>query len=72
MTLPLDVPRCAGRYDFDPDGEWCPERMSCERYRAWMLGDEEAGIEHYKGIPVTMAQRDCTDKIEVGNEMQNL
>jgi hypothetical protein len=30
-----------------------------------MLGDEEAGIEHYKGIPVTMAQRGCTDKIEV-------
>lgn len=68
MTLPLDVPRCAGRYCFDPDGEWCPERMSCERYRAWMLGDEETGIPNYKGIPVTMAQRDCTDKIEVSEE----
>jgi hypothetical protein len=36
MTLPLDVSRCAGRYDFDHDGEWCLERMSCERYRDYV------------------------------------
>jgi formylmethanofuran dehydrogenase subunit D len=33
-----------------------------------MLGDEEAGIPHYKGIPVSMAVRDCEDKIEVSEE----
>jgi len=32
---------------------------------AWLSWDRKAGIPNYKGIPVTMAQRECTDKIEV-------
>jgi len=65
MTLPFDISRCSGRYDFDPDGEWCPERMTCQRYLAWGKWDAEAGIQDYKGIPFSMAVRDCRDKIEV-------
>jgi hypothetical protein len=65
MTLPLDVSRCTG---FDLDVEWCPERETCQRHLAWSQWDAEAGIPDYKGIPVTMAQRDCTDKIEVSEE----
>ena len=68
MTLPLDVSRCSGRYDFDLDGDRCPERMTCQRYLAWGKWDAEAGIPDYKGIPVTMAQRDCRDKIEVSED----
>jgi len=69
MTLPLDVSRCAGRYDFDPlSSETCPERKTCQRYMAWVAWDRKAGIPNYKGIPVTMAKRDCEHKIEVDAE----
>jgi len=63
MTLPLDEPRCSGRYCFDPDGEWCPERMSCERYRDWIT--EKTYDYKTLYVPCSMAVRDCTDKIEV-------
>jgi hypothetical protein len=65
MTLPIDVPRCAGRYDFDPDGEWCPERMSCERYLAWADRYKNTLTPDYRGISCSMAVRDCEHKIEV-------
>lgn len=68
MTLPLDVSRCSGRYDFDPDGEWCSERDTCQRYMAWRKWDAEAGVPDYKGIPVAMAQRECEIKIELRSE----
>jgi len=65
MTLPLDVSRCSGRHGSDIDGERCLERTTCQRYLAWGYWDAEAGIKNYRGIPVSMAQRECTDKIEV-------
>lgn len=69
MTLPLDVSRCSGRYDFDPlRSETCPERKTCQRYMAWVAWDRLAGIPDYKGIPVTMAQRECEIKIELRSE----
>lgn len=63
-TLPHDVSRCAGRYDFDPDGEWCPHREQCKRYLAFVHWDKSAGIPDYVGIPVVMGQRDCRIMIE--------
>jgi len=65
MTLPLDVSRCTG---FDLDGDRCPERMTCQRYLAWGKWDVEACVHDYKGIPVSMAVRDCEHKIEVSEE----
>jgi len=64
VTLPLDVSRCAGRYSFLKT-DYCPERHTCERHLAWIERDAEAGIQNYKGIPISMAVRGCTDKIEV-------
>lgn len=64
-TLPFDISRCAGRYDFDPDGEWCPERDTCQRYKAFVEWDRAAGVPDYKGISVTMGLRECQHKIEV-------
>lgn len=63
-TLPYDVSRCAGRYDFDPEGQWCPERDTCQRYLAFVEWDKQAGIPDYRGISVTMGQPDCGVKIE--------
>ena len=64
-TLSYDTARCTGRYDFEPTGDWCPERDTCQRYLAFVHWDREAGIEDYRPIPVSMARKDCTDKIEV-------
>lgn len=66
-TLPLDISRCSARYDFDPDGEWCPERDTCQRYLAFLKWDREAGVPDYKGISVTMGRPGCTLKIEANN-----
>lgn len=65
MTLPFDVSRCTG---FDPDVEWCPERDTCQWYLAWRIWDAEAGIQNYEYLPLSMAVRDCRDKIEVSEE----
>ena len=65
MTLPLDVSRCTGCFDLRPDADWCIEKETCRRYLAWRKWDAEAGITNYKGIPVSMAVRDCEHKIEV-------
>lgn len=64
-TLGYDTARCAGRYDFNPTGGWCPERDTCQRYLAFVYWDREAGLEDYQLIPVTMARQDCESKIEV-------
>lgn len=64
MTLPLDVSRCAGRYDFSDDPQWCPERNTCKRYLAFIELDRAAGIPDYRGIPVSMAVPNCGHKIE--------
>ena len=64
-TLGYDTARCAGRYDFDPVGGWCPERDTCQRYLAFVHWDREAGIEDYRRIPVNTASQDCKHKIEV-------
>ena len=64
MTLPFDKARCSGRMDFDPDGQWCEHRDTCQRYLAFTAWDREAGIPDYRGISVTMATPDCRNKIE--------
>ena len=69
MTLPYDISRCAARYDFNPDGDWCPERNTCQRYLAFVYWDKEAGISDYQGIPVVMGMEDCGMKIEVSCEL---
>jgi len=64
-TLPHDVSRCAGRYDFTDDfDELCLDRETCQRFLAFTQWDREAGIPDYKGIPVSMGIRDCQIKIE--------
>ena len=63
-TLPFDVSRCAGRYGFDPDGEWCPERNACQRYLAFTQWDRESDIPDYVETPVCMGMTDCQIKIE--------
>lgn len=68
ITLPLDISRCAGRYDFDPDGEWCPDRHSCQRYLAWSEWDITAELPDYRGVPVSMAVPDCNHRIPLTNE----
>jgi hypothetical protein len=65
MTLPLDVSRCTG---FDLGVEWCPERETCQRHLAWSQWDAEPVIPDYKGIPISMAVRDCEHKIEVSEK----
>ena len=67
-TLGYDIARCAGRYDLQPDGDWCPERDTCQRHLAFIEWDRAAGVPDYARIAVTMARQDCTDKIEVTNE----
>jgi hypothetical protein len=42
--------------------------MTCQRYLAWGKWDAEACVHDYKGIPVSMAVRDCEHKIEVSEE----
>ena len=64
-TLDYDTSRCAGRLDFDPEGQWCEQRQTCQRFLAWTEWDRAAGIPHYRGIPVTMGRADCNIKIEV-------
>jgi hypothetical protein len=65
MTLPYDMTRCAGRYDFNPKGEWCQERNNCQRYLAFSYWDAKAALPDYKGISVTMARKQCGIKIKV-------
>jgi hypothetical protein len=70
-TLPYDVSRCCGFEAFGDEklkGEWCPERKTCQRYLAWAEWDKEVGVPDYKGIPVTMARRDCEIKIQLLEE----
>ena len=64
-TLGYDTSRCAGRYDFEPIGGWCPERDTCQRYLAFTIWDKEAELGDYQMIPVTMARKNCEHKIEV-------
>ncbi|MDH0156522.1 hypothetical protein [Stutzerimonas stutzeri] len=64
MTLPHNKARCAGRMDFDPDGQWCEQRDTCSRYLAFTQWDREAGIPSYRGIPVMMGAANCGNKIE--------
>ena len=54
MTLLYDVSRCAARYDFDEDSEWCPMRRACRRYMAFLHEDAADGLPDYKGISVFM------------------
>ena len=63
-TLPFDIARCAGRFDLLPDGQWCPDRDTCQRYLAFTQWDKAAGLPDYRGIPVMMAVEDCGHKIE--------
>lgn len=63
-TLPLDIARCAGRYDLMPDGQWCPQRDTCQRYLAFVQWDRAAGLPDYRGISVFMAVESCGHKIE--------
>ena len=60
--------RCSARYNFnDADNEntWCPERVTCLRYRTVTNGlDAAVGIESYQGINYFMAIKDCKSKIK--------
>ena len=60
--------RCGARYDFsdaDNAGTWCPERVTCYRYRTVVNGyDSKAGIKDYQTIDLKMAVKDCKNKIE--------
>ena len=62
-TLPYDVSRCSGRFDLRTDGEWCPERDTCQRYLAWSKLDRNSGVTDYQRISVTMGLPDCGMKI---------
>lgn len=62
-TLPYDVSRCSGRFSLMPDGEWCPERDTCQRYLAFSQWDRSAGVTDYQRISVTMGWPDCGMKI---------
>ncbi|MAG68372.1 MAG: hypothetical protein Tp138OMZ00d2C19078221_22 [Prokaryotic dsDNA virus sp.] len=66
-TLPFDIARCAGRFDLMPDGQWCPERDTCQRYLAFVQWDRGV-VADYRSIRVNMAAPDCKHKIEVTNE----
>jgi hypothetical protein len=57
-TLLKDIARCAGKYTFYTD-EVCPKRDTCLRYLAFTKLDREAGIKHYRNIPVMMAIVGC-------------
>lgn len=63
-TLPLNIARCAGRYDLLPDGQWCPERDTCKRYMAFTQWDRGV-VPDYRSIRVNMGVPDCRHKIEV-------
>ena len=67
-SLPYDKARCSGRMDFLPDGHWCKQRESCQRYLAFTQWDRDAGIPDYRSIPVVMALVGCRDKIEAGGD----
>lgn len=69
MTLPFDVSRCAARYGYDEDSEWCPMRLSCRRYMAFMREDADAGLTDYQRIPLFMGMPNCQHKIEVENDL---
>lgn len=64
MTLPFDKSRCAGRMDFEPNGQWCELRDSCARYLAFTQWDRKANRGNYRGVLVVMAVRECKIKIE--------
>lgn len=70
MTLPFDKARCAGRMDFDPDGQWCEQRDTCSRYLAFTQWDSKAGRGNYRGVLVVMAVRECQNKIEASEGAQ--
>lgn len=66
-TLPFDIARCAGRLDLMPDGQWCPQRDTCQRYLAFTQWDRGV-VPDYRSIRVNMAVPDCQHKIEVTHE----
>lgn len=68
VTLLYDTARCCGRLDFLPDGHWCKQRDTCQRYLAFIEWDRAAGIPDYRCISVTMAVPDCKHKIEVSQQ----
>jgi hypothetical protein len=51
-------PRCSGLYRLGYT-EACLRRDTCLRYLSFTRLDRAAGIEHYRGIPVVMAVKDC-------------
>lgn len=63
--LAVNVPRCAARFDFTENAEWCAKRNECMRFLSFNRLDEQAGIPHYSGISVMMGKEDCKDIIEV-------
>lgn len=70
MALPYDKARCAGRMDFEPDGQWCEQRDTCARYLAFTQWDSKAGRGNYRGVLVVMAVRGCRNKIEAPKAAQ--
>lgn len=64
-TLARDIARCGGRYDFEPDGAWCEQRHSCQRFLAFTQWDREVGLTCYRDVPVFMAQQPCEVRIPV-------
>lgn len=64
MKLPADISRCAGRFDFMPDGKWCQYRDECARHQAFLAWDRKDGLPDYKRISVFMARPDCEDFID--------
>lgn len=70
-ALGYDTARCAGRYDLQPDGKWCPERDTCQRYLAFIKWDKAAGVPDYSRIAVKMGQPGCKDKIDLENKYEN-
>ena len=63
--LPLDYSRCAARFDFTENAEWCSRRNECMRFLSFNRLDEQAGIPHYRGVSVMMGKSECLDIIEV-------
>ena len=58
--------RCSGMYTLGVKN-YCPDRDRCLRYRHFIQLDREAGIRHYRGIPVVMAEKNCKIMMEVGD-----
>ena len=57
--------RCAGIYSFE-ESDVCPVRQRCLRYLHFARLDREAGLKHYRDIPVLMASRGCDIFMDAG------